>query len=254
MDGRRGTLVCGFSGEGRRAGRPAAVAAVARMTATMSDRGPDGAGGWWAGRGGGGGRRVNIVDLSEHAAQPMVDAELGLTIAFNGMVYNYPQLREQLIGKGYRFFSTSDTEVVLKAYAHWGEDFVDHLVGMFACAIVERDSGRVVLARDRLGIKPLYLAEVPGALRFGSTLPALLAGGGVDTEVDRAALHSYLTFHSVVPAPRTVLAGVRKLPPATVRVVEADGTTRDRTYWSPPYVRRPEHAGWSAQDWEEAVL
>jgi len=246
--------VCGFSGEVRRDGRPADVAAVARMTATMHDRGPDGSGVWSAGRVALGHRRLKIVDLSEHASQPMVDAELGLTIAFNGMVYNYPELRQQLVAAGYRFFSTSDTEVVLKAYAHWGEDFVDHLVGMFACAVVERDRGRVVLARDRLGIKPLYLAEVPGALRFASTLPALLEGGGVDTDLDRAALHSYLSFHAVVPAPRTVLAGVRKLPPATVRVVEPDGTTRERTYWTPPYTRDPEKAGWSAEDWEEAVL
>ena len=246
--------MCGFSGEVRRDGRPADVGAVARMTATMHDRGPDGSGVWSAGRVALGHRRLKIVDLSEHAAQPMVDAELGLTIAFNGMVYNYPDLRRQLAAEGYRFFSTSDTEVVLKAYAHWGEDFVDHLVGMFACAIVERDRGRVVLARDRLGIKPLYLAEVDGALRFASTLPALLEGGGVDTSLDRAALHSYLSFHAVVPAPRTVLSGVRKLPPATVRVVEPDGTTRDRTYWAPPYTRDPGKAGWSAEDWEEAVL
>ena len=246
--------MCGFSGEVRRDGRPADVAAVARMTATMSDRGPDGTGVWSAGGVALGHRRLKIVDLSEHAAQPMVDPDLGLTIAFNGMVYNYPDLRRQLLGEGYRFFSTSDTEVVLKAYAHWGEDFVDHLIGMFACAVVERDSGRVVLARDRLGIKPLYVAEVAGALRFASTLPALLAGGGVDTSLDRAALHSYLSFHSVVPAPRTVLTGVRKLPPATVRVVEADGTSRDRTFWAPPYARDPDKAGWSAHDWEEAVL
>ena len=246
--------MCGFSGEVRRDGRPADVGAVARMAATMDDRGPDGAGVWAAGRTALGHRRLKIVDLSEHASQPMVDPELGLTSAFNGMVYNYPALRDELAAAGYRFFSHGDTEVVLKAYDHWGEAFVDHLVGMFACAIVERDSGRVVLARDRLGIKPLYLAEVAGALRFASTLPALLAGGGVDHSLDRAALHSYLTFHSVVPAPRTVLAGVRKLPPATVRVVEPDGTVRDRTYWQPPYTRDPEKASWSAEDWEEAVL
>ena len=246
--------MCGFSGEMRRDGRPADVGAVARMTATMDDRGPDGSGVWSAGGVALGHRRLKIVDLSEHASQPMVDPELGLTIAFNGMVYNYPELRRQLTGEGHRFFSTSDTEVVLKAYAQWGEDFVDHLVGMFACAIVERDRGRVVLARDRLGVKPLYVAEVPGALRFASTLPALLAGGGVDTDLDRAALHCYLSFHSVVPAPRTVLAGVRKLPPATVRVLEPDGTSRDRTYWSPPYTRDPDKADWSAEDWEQAVL
>ena len=246
--------MCGFSGEVRRDGRAADVSAVARMSATMADRGPDGSGVWAAGRVALGHRRLKIVDLSEHASQPMVDPELGLALVFNGMIYNYPQLRAQLVAEGHRFFSSSDTEVVLKAYAQWGEDFVDHLVGMFACALVERDSGRVVLARDRLGIKPLYLAEVPGALRFASTLPALLAGGGVDTGLDRAALHCYLTFHSVVPAPRTVLAGVRKLPPATVRVVEPDGTSRDRTYWQPPYTRDPDKASWSPRDWEEAVL
>ena len=246
--------MCGFSGEVRRDGRPADVGAVARMTATMHDRGPDGSGVWSAGGVALGHRRLKIVDLTEHASQPMVDPALGLTIAFNGMVYNYPELRERLVARGHRFFSSGDTEVVLKAYAEWGEDFVDHLVGMFACAIVERDTGRVVLARDRLGIKPLYVAEVPGALRFASTLPALLAGGGVDHSLDRAALHAYLSFHSVVPAPRTVLSGVRKLPPATVRVVEADGTSRDRTYWAPPYSRDPDKADWSADDWESAVL
>ena len=246
--------MCGISGEVRTDGAPADVAAVERMTATMADRGPDGVGVWSAGRTALGHRRLKIVDLTDHAQQPMVDPHLGLTAVFNGMIYNYRELRQELEGHGHRFFSSGDTEVVLKAYAQWGERFPERLLGMFAVAIVERDTGRVVLVRDRLGIKPLYVAEVPGALRFASTLPALLAGGGVDTEVDRAALHSYLTFHSVVPAPRTVLRGVRKLPPATLRVLEADGITRDTVYWSPPYERVPERAGWSAGQWEEAVL
>ncbi len=248
--------MCGFSGEVRRDGQVADIAAVARMTATMDDRGPDGSGLWSAGPIALGHRRLKVVDLTEHAAQPMVDAELGLTIVLNGMVYNYPQLRQELIEFGYRFFSHGDTEVVLKAYHRWGEDFVDHLVGMFACAIVERDTGRVVLARDRLGIKPLYVAELSDgkALRFASTIPALLAGGGIDTTIDRAALHCYLSFHSVVPAPRTVLQGIRKLLPATVRVLEPDGTSRDRAYWAPSYGRDPAHAGWSEKDWEQAVL
>ncbi len=248
--------MCGFSGEVRRDGQVADIAAVGRMTATMDDRGPDGSGLWSAGPIALGHRRLKVVDLTEHAAQPMVDAELGLTIVLNGMVYNYPQLRQELIEFGYRFFSHGDTEVVLKAYHRWGEDFVDHLVGMFACAIVERDTGRVVLARDRLGIKPLYVAELSDgkALRFASTIPALLAGGGVDTTIDRAALHCYLSFHSVVPAPRTVLQGIRKLPPATVRVLDPDGTSRDRTYWAPSYGRDPTHVGWSEKDWEQAIL
>jgi asparagine synthase (glutamine-hydrolysing) len=246
--------VCGLSGEVRRDGRVADVSAVTRMTATMGDRGPDGTGLWSAGPVALGHRRLKIVDLSEHSAQPMVDSHLGLTGVHNGMIYNYPQLRHELEQAGHRFFSSGDTEVILKAYAQWGEDFVDHLVGMFAVVIVERDSGRVVLARDRLGIKPLYLAEVSGALRFASTLPALLAGGGIDTEVDRVALHSYLSFHSVVPAPRTIVKGVRKLPPATVKVLEPDGTSRQRQYWAPPYTRDPGRADWSERDWEDAVL
>ncbi len=246
--------MCGLSGEVRRDGRAADVAAVARMAATMADRGPDGSGVWAQGGVALGHRRLKVIDLSDCAAQPMVDAELGLTIVFNGCIYNYPELRAELAAKGHRFFSRGDTEVVLKGYREWGEDVVDHLSGMFAFALVERDSGRVVLARDRLGIKPLYLAKVDGATRFASTLPALLAGGGIDTSIDQVALQCYLSFHSVVPAPRTVLAGVRKLPPATVRVLEPDGTTRERRYWTPPYERDPARAGWSERDWEDAVL
>ena len=246
--------MCGISGEVRTDGTSADVATVERMTATMADRGPDGVGVWAAGRVALGHRRLKIVDLSEQAQQPMTDPYLGITGVFNGMIYNYQELRRELEGHGHRFFSSGDTEVVLKAYAQWGDRFPEHLLGMFAVVLVERDTGRVVMARDRLGVKPLYVADVPGAVRFASTLPALLAGGGIDTEVDRAALHSYLTFHSVVPAPRTVLKGVRKLPPATVRVMEPDGTTRDTVYWQPPYERVPERSGWSAEQWEEAVL
>jgi asparagine synthase (glutamine-hydrolysing) len=133
-------------------------------------------------------------------------------------------------------------------------DCVTRFAGMFAFALVEHDSGRVVLGRDRLGIKPLYLAEGPGRLRFASSLPALLAGGGIDTSIDRVALHHYLSFHSVVPAPRTVLAGVGKLPPATVRVIEPDGTHYDRQYWNPPHTRLPQYVGMDAADWCDAVL
>ncbi len=251
--------MCGISGEVRLDAGAPDVAAVARMAATMCDRGPDGGGSWSAGRTALGHRRLKIIDLTEHAQQPMVDPHLGLTAVFNGMVYNYRELRAELEGKGHRFFSHSDTEVILKSYAEWGERFPERLLGMFAVVIVERDTGRVVLARDRLGIKPLYLAEVGTddggrALRFASTLPALLAGGGIDTTIDREALHHYLTFHAVVPAPRTVLQGVRKLPPATVRVVEPDGAVRETRYWEPPYLRDPARAQMSARDWEDAVL
>ena len=111
---------------------------------------------------------------------------------------------------------------------------------MFAFAIVERDSGRVLLGRDRLGIKPLYLTEDSHRIRFASTLPALLAGGGVDTRIDPVALHHYLTFHSVVPAPLTILRGVRKVPPASLVAIEPDGRRTTTTYWTPDFTRHDE--------------
>ncbi|MFZ6992629.1 N-acetylglutaminylglutamine amidotransferase [Curtobacterium sp. RRHDQ66] len=250
--------MCGLAGEIRFDGTSPDVGAVARMTGCLVHRGPDGDGLWARGPVALGHRRLSIVDLSTAGAQPMVVTRLGLTIAYNGMVYNYRDLREELHGKGHTFDSTSDTEVIVAAYAEWGESFVDHLIGMFAIAIWEHASGRLVLARDRLGIKPLYVAEVPGGVRFASSLPAILAGdatgGGhsVDTSIDPVAFASYMSFHSIVPAPRTILSGVGKLPPATVRVYEPSGAFRDTTYWQPRFERDPARAGWSDEDWQQA--
>ncbi len=144
--------------------------------------------------------------------------------------------------------------MILKAYAQWGIRCVEHFHGMFAFAIVEHESGRVVLARDRLGVKPLYVDHQAERLRFASTLPALLAAGGVDTSIDVVALSHYLSLNAIVPAPRTMLTGVRRLPPATVREIESDGTTRDTVYWDVRFERTPERAGWSEQDWQDALL
>ncbi|MCV7015582.1 N-acetylglutaminylglutamine amidotransferase [Mycolicibacterium madagascariense] len=250
--------MCGIAGEIAR-GRPADLAAIGAMTDCMVPRGPDG-GGAWAGAGVAfGHRRLAIIDLSTTGHQPMHDPELGLTVAFNGCIYNYPELRQQLLGLGYRFFSHSDTEVILKGYREWGERVVDHLKGMFAFAVAEVATGRVVIARDRLGIKPLYWTEVnegggTGALRFASSLPALVAAGGVDTDLDPVALNHYLSFHSVVPAPRTILAGVRKLEPGAIMRIEPDGTRTTHTYWEPVFERATERADWSEADWQDAIL
>ena len=246
--------MCGISGEIRFDGEFASTDAVARMTAAMADRGPDGSGIVSRGPVAFGHRRLRVIDLSDRAQQPMVDPDLGLNIVFNGCVYNYRELREELKKLGYRFFSTGDTEVVLKAWHAWGEQCVDRMHGMFAFVVHERDSGRVALARDRFGIKPLYLSHTSARLRFASTLPALLAAGGVDTSIDTTALHHYMSFHAVVPAPRTILNGVRKLPPATLRVLEPDGSHRDRVYWNPPFGRSAQDAAMSAEDWRDAVL
>ncbi len=230
------------------------MAACARIGSCLEHRGPDGDGIWARGPVALAHRRLSIIDLSAAGSQPMVDTALGLTLVFNGCIYNYQQLKVELEGLGHTFFSTSDTEVIAKGYAEWGLDCVDHFLGMFAFAVYEHRSGRLVLGRDRLGIKPLYLDQTPDRLRFASTLPALLAGGGTDTSIDQTALSHYLTFHSVVPAPRTILNGIKKLPPATVRVVEPDGTFVDRRYWSPDFSRDPDRADWTSQDWEAALL
>ena len=225
--------MCGLCGEIRFRGHSGLCANEA-MANAMHARGPDSGGFFAQGNIALGHRRLSILDLSAASQQPMVDSELGLALVFNGCIYNFRALRGELEAKGYRFFSDGDTEVIIKAYDAWGPRCVERFHGMFAFAIWERDSGRVVLARDRLGIKPLYLADVDSgrALRFASTLPALLAAGGVNTGIDPAGLHHYMSFHAVVPAPRTILQGVRKLPPATIMTIEPDGTRREEVYWS----------------------
>src|SRR6478735_5850102 len=187
--------MCGLCGEIRFDGSTPDLAAVGRMCDALAPRGPDGSGVHVQGGAALGHRRLSIIDLSARGGQPMVDSELGLSLVFNGCIYNYRELRDELSAAGYRFFSTADSEVVLKGFHAWGTRCVDRFKGMFAFAIVEQESGTVTLARDRLGIKPLYLAEAPGRLRFASSIPALLHSGEIDTSIDRVALHHYLTFH-----------------------------------------------------------
>src|SRR3954452_13886763 len=222
--------MCGICGELRTAG-DVSLAGLSRMTEAMRARGPDASGVFAQGAMAFGHRRLSILDLAAASQQPMLDNELGLGLVFNGCIYNFRELRSELRGKGYMFFSEGDTEVILKSYHAWGEDCVRRFKGMFAFALWERDSGRVVLARDRLGIKPLYCTEGPGFFRFASTLPALLACGGVDTALDPVGLHHFFSFHAAVPAPNTVLRGVRKLAPATVLTLEPDGTKSTTQYW-----------------------
>jgi asparagine synthase (glutamine-hydrolysing) len=224
--------VCGFSGELDLTRTAADPVAVACMTGTMADRGPDGAGLWAQGPVALGHRRLKIIDLTERAAQPMVDGELGVTVVFNGCIYNHHELRRELEWAGYRFFSTGDTEVLVKAYRHWGDAFVEHLKGMFAFCLVERDSGRVVLGRDRLGIKPLYVYRDSRRLAFASEAKALLALPGIAPRIDRTALRSYLNL-GYVAAPNSIFQGIEKLPPARLLSVEGE-RVEERRYWRIP--------------------
>lgn len=246
--------MCAICGELRRDGKVASAELVHSMADRMSRRGPDGAGLHQQRSVALAHRRLKIIDLSEKAQQPMIDPDLGLSIVFNGCIYNYRELRRELEQKGHRFFSSGDTEVVLKAFHAWGEDCVNRFNGMFAFAVVERDSGRATLARDRLGIKPLYYAETSTGIRFASTLPGLLQAGDIDTSIDPVALNFYMTFHAVVPAPLTILKGVRKLPPATILTVEPDGRTRQRVYWEAIFNPRPEESNVTFEAWQDRVL
>ena len=244
--------MCGIAGELASAGRSADLNRLDRTAEQLGPRGPDGRGLWAHQAVALAHRRLKIIDLSEQAAQPMVDPDLGLTLVYNGAIYNYPELRRELEGLGYRFFSTGDTEVVLKGFHAWGRRVVERLQGMFAFAIYERATGRLTLGRDRLGIKPLYYTTEGGAFRFASSLPALVKGGDVSAAIDPVALHHYFTFHSVVPPPRTILAGVSKLPPATTMVVEPDGQRDLETYWTLAYPETCEPL--DEQAWQERVM
>jgi asparagine synthase (glutamine-hydrolysing) len=242
--------MCGFGGEIRFDGRAPDEEAVRKMSPCLDPRGPDGHGFWASERAAFVHHRLKIIDLSDAGTQPMTDRELGLTLVFNGCIYNYKQLRSELQDAGYHFVSTSDTEVIIKAFHRWGPRCVERFYGMWAFALVDHKTGTVTLSRDRLGIKPIYLAESGGRLRFASNLQSLLAAGDVDTTIDPIALHHYMSFHSVVPPPRTILTGIRKLPPATIRTITRDGAVTDEVYWRSTHTRD----ALSVADWPAAVL
>ncbi len=246
--------MCGICGELRLDGAPADPGVLAPMLARLARRGPDAEGRWHEGPVALGHRRLAIIDLSARANQPMRDPDTGCVLVFNGTIYNWPELRRTLEGRGHRFRTEGDTEVILKAWAEWGEGCVERLHGMFAFGLWDPRARRLFLARDRLGIKPLYYTLDRRRLRFASTAQALLAADGVDTAIDPVALHHFFTLHAVVPAPRTILAGVRKLAPAHTLTVPAEGARRFalRRYWR-LVARRPQEGPRTEEEWVEAV-
>lgn len=243
--------MCGICGELRLDQTAPDMEALRRMTARLARRGPDHEGYYSDGPLAFGHRRLAVIDLTSHADQPMVDEDLRLALVFNGAIYNYKELRAELAEMGYAFFSEGDTEVILKAYHAWGEQCVQRFYGMFAFVIWDLRDKSLFLARDRLGIKPLYHTLDDARLRFASTPQALLAGGGVDTRLDLLGLHQHFTLHGVVPAPRTILQGIKKLPPAHTLRFLATGEVTQRRYWTLD-ASRPEQT-LSEQDWLDAT-
>lgn len=211
------------------------------MAATLAHRGPDGHDVWAdAAAGIGlGHRRLAIVDLSPTGAQPMHSADGRFVIIYNGEVYNFPELRQQLIAKGHAFRGTSDTEVMLAAFTEWGvQAATSKFIGMFAFAVFDRRDRTLYLVRDRLGVKPLYYSTIDRTLVFGSELRALMTYPGFKRDVDRDAVAS-LVRYSYIPAPATIFRNVQKLPPGSILTAKAGGDIRITTYWDLASVIRP---------------
>jgi len=224
--------MCGICGEFRFDNVSVDASLIASMMQRLEKRGPDSAGEFCHGNIGLGHRRLAIIDLSDKSAQPMFDPALNLHLVFNGTIYNYKILREELINDGYSFFSNGDSEVIIKAYHKWGDDCVEHLQGMFSFAIWDNEKRQLFVARDRVGIKPFYFVKTDKEFRFASNIQALLVAKDTDTSIDRVALHNLFSLHAVVPAPRTIFNGVKKLPPAHYMIISEDGTVKQKRYWS----------------------
>ncbi len=242
--------MCGICGDLRFNGVPAAAQSMRPMLDKLARRGPDDEGIWAQGSVAFGQRRLSIIDLSSAGHQPMLNGELSLV--FNGCIYNYPELRQQLESLGHGFQSHSDTEIILKGYRQWGLDCVQHFEGMFAFAIWDASQQTLFACRDRFGIKPFYYTLDDQGLRFASSTQALLASGVVDKSLDPIALHHLMTLHAVVPAPRTLIQSIRKLEPAHWMMVSANGKVEKRRYWSLT-AQRPSKPVSEAQMLEETL-
>jgi len=202
------------------------------MAETMAHRGPDDSGVYLSRdhKMGLAFRRLAIIDLSPAGHQPMSNEDGTLWIVFNGEIYNHAEHRPLLEAKGHVYRGRSDTETIIHLYEEYGEDCVNHLRGMFAFAIWDENKRRLFLARDRLGIKPLYYSLVNGAFVFGSEIKAIAAYPGVTREIDKEALYHYLTF-MVPPAPLTMFRGISKLPAGCRMTVDSNGDVREERYW-----------------------
>jgi asparagine synthase (glutamine-hydrolysing) len=228
--------MCGIVGQFTFSGSPPGDgrAFVSRACEVIAHRGPDDSGIYESEdrRVVLGHRRLSIVDLSPAGHQPMSNEDGRIWITFNGEIYNHRQFRDELVSKGHVFRSNSDTEAIIHLYEEYGPAWLRHLDGMFAFALWDAAADRLVLARDRLGKKPLYYIRLPGQLLFASEIKALLVHPRVRRELDTDALNEFLTF-SNVPAPRTLFAGIKKLPAAHRLICDARGEIRIERYWSP---------------------
>ncbi|MFO0758749.1 MAG: asparagine synthase (glutamine-hydrolyzing) [Byssovorax sp.] len=240
--------MCGIAGiYNFRDGRPPRRDDLDRMAQPMLHRGPDGEGRFIDGALGLAHRRLSIIDL-ESGAQPMI-GQSGCAVVFNGEIYNYAALFTELEASGLRARTRSDTEALLLAYERWGLDFVHHLTGMFAFALWDPREELLVLGRDRLGIKPLYLAHTPGGLAFASEIKALFGVTGIDTSIDLESLDEFMSV-GYVTQPRSLVRGIRKVEPGTLVTVTPAGKITERRYFSLDFSPDPLP---SEREWADAL-
>ena len=229
--------MCGICGVLYFNGEKPDKSVLARMRDSMMHRGPDDCGLYIDGPVGLGHRRLSIIDLSEAGRQPLSNEDGSVWIVFNGEIYNHEELRIELEGQGHRYVTETDTETIIHLYEEYGLDCVSRLNGMFAFAIWDAGEERIFLARDRIGIKPLYYLLDGEKIIFASELKAILEHPEADTDIDYGSLSDYLTY-GYVGSPKTIFSGIRKLPPAcTLKVVEGEAVVK--TYWSMAYPENP---------------
>ncbi len=224
--------MCGICGEIRFDNLEINRQTAKKMINAVARRGPDNEGLYFNKHVFLGHRRLSVIDITERSNQPMTDYSLKMTIIFNGVIYNYKELRSRLEKEGYSFFSDGDTEVILKSYHFFGEKCVDYFDGVFVFCIFDQNKGSLFLSRDRLGIKPLYYTLNDNFFRFSSTAKSLINLESYETEVYIVSLHYHFTLHSVVPAPRTVISSIKKLEPGHNIKINFDGKVENKQYYS----------------------
>ncbi|MDC1118108.1 asparagine synthase (glutamine-hydrolyzing) [Alphaproteobacteria bacterium] len=221
--------MCGIAGYLNLDGAPASSEIIKKMTNAIVHRGPDGFGHWDDGSIALGHRRLAIIDLTEHARQPMQTLDGRFTITYNGEIYNFRDLRIQLESRGQQFHSHSDTEVLLNGFAEWGVGILERLNGMFAFAIWDKKDRNLIIARDRHGVKPVYTAKIGNTFAFGSEIKAILKHPSVSAEMDKEGLIEYFTFQNFF-TDRTLFSDVNLLPAGTYMTVNDQGSKITR-YW-----------------------
>jgi asparagine synthase (glutamine-hydrolysing) len=243
--------MCGISGILKLDGGPVDRDQLGRMISRLRHRGPDASGIHIAGAAGLAHARLSIIDL-QGGAQPMASTDGRLWITFNGEIFNYVELRQELLGKGHRFATRSDTEVILNAYREYGEDCVHRFNGQWGFAIWDAEARKLFLSRDRFGVRPLFYTQTEDSFLFASEIKALLACPEVPAEIDLESLDQIFTFWVTLP-PKTAFKNIFQLPPGCSLSVE-DGVVRVRPYWSVSYPEVSEHSDFDEQRLADELL